>query len=282
MCVCARREPAGSGRASRDAACSGRPSRPPRTTRTAGQHRGVHLGSRAEQWRGRGWGGVADGMDVGERHACDDHAAHGRAEQVRRVQQRAGLASSTGQIRAKVKLVCSTDRGLLQLGLLVGHLDRSGLFGGGSTVAWGGSGDLVRLHLVEPVREQGRRRSGAKHGLDRCLARQGKRRENASSEASAASTWVQATKQAGQGEGSGHSAASGYRWEAKLSRAQACSLVLVGLGRLHGCVRRRRRCMAWQRWGRGGGGGAQVHRGLGVRRAAERTRSVYSTKVSNE
>jgi hypothetical protein len=34
-------------------------------------------------------------------------------------------------IRAKVKLVCSTDRGLLQLGLLVGHLDRSGLFGGG-------------------------------------------------------------------------------------------------------------------------------------------------------
>ena len=32
--------------------------------------------------------------------------------------------------------------------LLVGHLDLSGLFGGGSTVAWGGSGDLVRLHLV--------------------------------------------------------------------------------------------------------------------------------------
>ena len=33
--------------------------------------------------------------------------------------------------------------------LLVGHLDRSGLFGGGSTVlAWGGSGDRFRLHLV--------------------------------------------------------------------------------------------------------------------------------------
>eukprot|EP00964_Phaeocystis_antarctica_P032113 scaffold18175_cov63-Phaeocystis_antarctica.AAC.1 len=36
------REPAGSGRASRDAACSGRASRPPRTTRTATQQR-VHL-----------------------------------------------------------------------------------------------------------------------------------------------------------------------------------------------------------------------------------------------
>eukprot|EP00964_Phaeocystis_antarctica_P087372 scaffold55425_cov72-Phaeocystis_antarctica.AAC.2 len=35
-----RKKPAGSGRASRDAACSGRASRPPRTTRTAGQHRG--------------------------------------------------------------------------------------------------------------------------------------------------------------------------------------------------------------------------------------------------
>jgi hypothetical protein len=73
------------------------------------------------------------------------------------------------------------------------------------------------------LREQGLRRSAAKRRLDRCLARQGKRRENASSEASAASTWAQATKQAGQGEGSGHSAASGYRREAKLSRAQACS-----------------------------------------------------------
>ena len=40
--------------------------------------------------------------------------------------------------------------------LLVGHLDRSGLFGGGSTVAWGGSGDLVRLHLVVCGLEVGR------------------------------------------------------------------------------------------------------------------------------
>ena len=40
--------------------------------------------------------------------------------------------------------------------LLVGHLDRSGLFGGGSTVAWGGSGDLVRLHLVACGSEVGR------------------------------------------------------------------------------------------------------------------------------
>jgi hypothetical protein len=86
----------------------------------------------------------------------------------------------------------------------------------------------------------------------------------------------------GARRGLGAQRSIGIRREAKLSRAQACSLVLVGLGRLHGCVRRRRRCMAWQRWGRGGGGGAQVHRGLGVRRAAERTRSVYSTKVSNE
>jgi len=40
--------------------------------------------------------------------------------------------------------------------LLVGHLDRSGLFGGGSTVAWGGSGDLARLHLVVCGSEVGR------------------------------------------------------------------------------------------------------------------------------
>ena len=39
-------------------------------------------------------------------------------------------------------------RGFVQLGVLVGHLDRSGLFGGGSTVAWGGRGDRVRLHVV--------------------------------------------------------------------------------------------------------------------------------------
>jgi hypothetical protein len=41
--------------------------------------------------------------------------------------------------------------------LLVGHLDRSGLLGGGSTVAWGGRGDLVRLHLVACARTRSAR-----------------------------------------------------------------------------------------------------------------------------
>ena len=41
--------------------------------------------------------------------------------------------------------------------LLVGHLDRSGLFGGGSTVAWGGSGDRFRLHLVACARTRSAR-----------------------------------------------------------------------------------------------------------------------------
>jgi len=41
--------------------------------------------------------------------------------------------------------------------LLVGHLDRIGLLGGGSTVAWGGSGDLVRLHLVACARTRSAR-----------------------------------------------------------------------------------------------------------------------------
>eukprot|EP00964_Phaeocystis_antarctica_P087373 scaffold55425_cov72-Phaeocystis_antarctica.AAC.3 len=48
--------------------------------------------------------------------------------------------------------VCGGHRahrcGLVQLGVLVGHLDQSGLFGGGSTVAWGRSGDRVCLHVV--------------------------------------------------------------------------------------------------------------------------------------
>jgi hypothetical protein len=41
--------------------------------------------------------------------------------------------------------------------LLVGHLDRSGLLGGGSTVAWGGSGDRFRLHLVACARTRSAR-----------------------------------------------------------------------------------------------------------------------------
>jgi hypothetical protein len=41
--------------------------------------------------------------------------------------------------------------------LLVGHLDWIGLLGGGSTVAWGGSGDLVRLHLVACARTRSAR-----------------------------------------------------------------------------------------------------------------------------
>ena len=35
----------------------------------------------------------------------------------------------------------------------LGHLDRSGLFGGGRRVAWGGSGDRVRLHVVACARK---------------------------------------------------------------------------------------------------------------------------------
>ena len=41
--------------------------------------------------------------------------------------------------------------------LLVGHLDWSGLVGGGSTVAWGGSGDRFRLHLVACARTRSAR-----------------------------------------------------------------------------------------------------------------------------
>ena len=45
-------------------------------------------------------------------------------------------------------------RGLVQFRLLlVGHLDQSGLLGGGSKVAWGGSGDRVRLHVVACARK---------------------------------------------------------------------------------------------------------------------------------
>ena len=59
-------------------------------------------------------------------------------------------------------------RGLVQLGLLVGHLDRSGLFGGGSTV--GACGAEAGSTCV-----QGHRRLGAivcppSFGVGRCIA----------------------------------------------------------------------------------------------------------------
>ena len=63
--------------------------------------------------------------------------------------------------------------------LLVGHLDRSGLFGGGSTVAWGGSGDRFRLHLVACARTRSARDGrwpSLPWGGRGCIARhQGKR-----------------------------------------------------------------------------------------------------------
>ena len=43
--------------------------------------------------------------------------------------------------------------GLVQLRVLVGHLDQSGLLGGGSTVAWGGRGDRVCLHVLACARK---------------------------------------------------------------------------------------------------------------------------------
>jgi hypothetical protein len=50
--------------------------------------------------------------------------------------------------------------------LLFGHLDRGGLFGDGSTVAWGGSGDRFRLHLVACARTRSARDGRGGH---RCL-----------------------------------------------------------------------------------------------------------------
>ena len=50
-------------------------------------------------------------------------------------------------------------RGLVQFRVLGGHLDQSGLLGGGSTVAWGRRGDRARLHVLINLRPQGRRRS---------------------------------------------------------------------------------------------------------------------------
>ena len=86
--------------------------------------------------------------------------------------------------------------------LLVGHLDRSGLFGGGSTVlAWGGSGDRFRLHLVLACARTRSARDGRWPSLPwggrGCIARhQGSaHRENASRESSAGHVGAGHTKQ---------------------------------------------------------------------------------------
>ena len=63
--------------------------------------------------------------------------------------------------------------------LLVGHLDRSGLFEGGSIVDWGGGGDRFRLHLVACARTRSARDGrwpSLPWGGRGCIARhQGKR-----------------------------------------------------------------------------------------------------------
>ena len=126
------REPAGSGRASRDAAYAGRASRPPRTTRTATQQR-VHLtrsrGAYAGEWE-----------DV--RRACVGCTrASGVIIQRRGVQSpqgkwhRAGLACSTGQacsagqVCAGARLVCSTGQACSVVGLAAGTVCRQLSFG---------------------------------------------------------------------------------------------------------------------------------------------------------
>jgi len=85
--------------------------------------------------------------------------------------------------------------------LLVGHLDRSGLFGGGSTVAWGGSGDRFRLHLVACARTRsardGRWPPSLPWGVGEDVS-QGTReahRENATRESSAGHVGAGHTKQ---------------------------------------------------------------------------------------
>jgi hypothetical protein len=76
--------------------------------------------------------------------------------------------------------------------LLVGHLDRSGLFGGGSTVAWGGSGDLVRLHLVVCGLEVGRHIVGVGAGVSQGAGKRRRERKHRESAAGheAGGTWA--------------------------------------------------------------------------------------------
>ena len=86
--------------------------------------------------------------------------------------------------------------------LLVGHLDRSGLFGGGSTVAWGGSGDRFRLHLVACARTRSARDGrwpSLPWGGRGCIARhQGKRTGRMQAGRAQRATWAQATRSRGE------------------------------------------------------------------------------------
>jgi len=87
--------------------------------------------------------------------------------------------------------------------LLVDHLDRGGLFGGGSTVAWGGSGDRFRLHLVACARTRsardGRCWPSLPWGGRGCIARhQGKRTGRMQAGRAQRATWAQATRSRGE------------------------------------------------------------------------------------
>ena len=88
--------------------------------------------------------------------------------------------------------------------LLVGHLDRSGLFGGGSIVAWGGGGDRFRLHLVACARTRSARDGrwpSLPWGVGEDVYRKapGKaHRENASTGRAQQATWAQATRSRGE------------------------------------------------------------------------------------
>ena len=109
-------EPAGSGRASRDAACSGRASRPPRTTRTATQQ-SVHLTrSPAVRMRGRkcgvrAWGARAwaSGVTMQRKGMRSRWGLQGKWHRAGSACS-TGQACSAGQACARVRLVCSADQ----------------------------------------------------------------------------------------------------------------------------------------------------------------------------
>jgi len=87
--------------------------------------------------------------------------------------------------------------------LLADHLDRGGLFGGGSTVAWGGSGDRFRLHLVACARTRSARDGRWPYTLPwggrGCIARhQGKRTGRTQAGRAQRATWAQATRSRGE------------------------------------------------------------------------------------
>jgi hypothetical protein len=82
--------------------------------------------------------------------------------------------------------------------LLVGHLDRSGLFGGGSTVAWGGRGDRFRLHLVACARTRSARDGrwpSLPWGVGRCVSQGATGRVQAQGERSGPRVGAGHTKQ---------------------------------------------------------------------------------------